>query len=378
MSSLPLHIATDGRPLSTRLSGVGRVISQVIEHFPQPERFVFVLYSHAPCHPDFQYLLSQKNVVWIQGRGPTARFGGLWFNLTLPRLLRRAAPALFWGSQQVVPPFLPKRLPVVLTYYDLVLYKFPQAMRFLARVQQRLVQAMSVRRAARILSISAQTQADMIERFGYPGKQAAVAHLGYQPPPRAEQAAASAQAEQVTAGRPFVLSVSTIEPRKNYSTLLEAFANYRRQETDDPYDLVIVGKRGWESQAFYLRLAELQSEVGGIHIVENANDATLAGLYRACAFFAMPTLYEGFGLPLLEALTFGAPCLASDLGCLREIGGERIRYLPATDQDAWSSAITEWVALHRSRKLPRVRFPIQDWTWQKTARIHWEAFAGVL
>ena len=115
-----------------------------------------------------------------------------------------------------------------------------------------------------------------------------------------------------------------------------------------------------------------------IRILENTSDIELAELYRQCAFFCMPSLYEGFGLPLLEALCYQKFALASDLGCFREIGGENARYLPARDTEAWSRAISETVALHRENRLVRPSFPCEVWSWERTARIHREAFEEVL
>lgn len=371
-----IRVGVDARPLSTPTSGVARVISRVIEHFPASDRYRFLLYSHRPWHADFESVARLPYVEWVQGRGWTARKGGLWFNLSLPALLRRSRLDLFWGSQQVLPPFLP-RLPAVLTYYDLVLYFFPEAMRWPARLQQRLVQPYSVRRADRILSISTRTQEDLLERFGYPREKARVALLGYDPPQgagRKQAAPAFAQLPFDPTTKPFILSVSTIEPRKNFRTLIEAYARYHAAGPERALPLVIAGRRGWESPEFFARLAELQQNTGKVHVLEGPGDAELAELYRRCAFFCLPSLYEGFGLTLLEALAHGAPALAADIGPFREIGGDHIEYLPARDVDAWAAALGRTSATYAKRKLKRVKFPVKEWSWARTARIHCEAF----
>ncbi len=376
----PIRIGVDARPLSSPLSGVSRVISRILKYFPEPERFQFLLYSNRSWHSDFDEIINLPNVIWVQGRGVTARKAGLWFNLTLPAILRKSEVHLFWGSQQVIPPFLPSHMPVVMTYYDLVLYFFPDAMRPLARLQQRMVQRLSVRRSARILSISAQTRDDMVRLFRYPPERAGVALLGYEPPPQ-EKRKIRTRREILGFNGPYILAVSTIEPRKNYTTLLEAFALYgerERKEGREPYPLVIAGRRGWESPAFYERLEELQRDPGNIHVVEGASDGELDQLYRGAAFFCMSSLYEGFGLPLLEALAAERYALVSDLGCFHEIGGERIRYLPVLDQEAWAGALLETVELHRKKRLGRVEFPLEEWGWDRTASLHREAFRQVL
>lgn len=383
-------VGVDARPLSTPTSGVARVISRVIRHFPEPERYRFFLYSHRPWHRDFEQIVHLPNVVWVQGRGFAARKGGLWFNFALPRIIRGSRLDLFWGSQQVLPPFLPK-LPVVLTYYDLVLYFFPEAMRWPARLQQRLVQPFSVRRADRILSISTQTQEDLLERFGYPRDRARVSLLGYDPPATGEERSGSGtksgagqQAGTLSAlpfaleKQPYILSVSTLEPRKNFGTLLEAYARYHAAAPDAAYPLVIAGRRGWESPEFFARLAELERTTKKIFVLEGPSDAELGRLYRHCAFFCLSSVYEGFGLTLLEALAYGAPSLASDIGPFREIGGDRVEYLPPRDPAAWARAMAGASERFAAGKLGRVKFPLKEWSWDRTARIHYETFEELL
>ncbi len=358
------------------MSGVGRVIARVLERFPAPDRYRFVLYSHRPPHPDHAATAALPNVRWVEGRGPFARKGGAWFNFALPRILRKDRLNLFWGSQQVLPPFLPRGLPAVLTYYDLVLYFFPEAMRWPARLQQRLVQAYSVHRAGRILSISRQTQDDLLAKFAYPPGRAAVALLGYDPPAAPRKAPAKLPHGLKTNG--FILAASTLEPRKNFGTLLEAYASYHLADPRGAYPLVIAGRRGWESPAFFARLEELTLQTKKIFWINGPNDDLLRELYRACAFFCLPSLYEGFGLTLLEALAWGAPALAADIGPFREIGGDRIEYLPPRDPAAWAAALARATARHRKGRLKRVRFPIREWSWERTARMHRAAFDELL
>lgn len=381
-SQKKIRIGVDARPLSTPLSGVGRVIAMVLQRFPDRENFEFVLYSHRPWHEDFDSVIELPNVIWIQGRGILAKKGGLWFNLALPGILAKARLDLFWGSQQVIPPFLPSRIPVVLTYYDLVLYLFPGAMRKLARIQQRMFQRYSVNRASRILCISSQTRTDLISRFKIPPEKARVSLLGYEKPSKRgkETSPRNDGEDRKLPEGPYILAVSTIEPRKNYSTLLEAYFSYYQSEGEEkaPYPLVIAGRRGWESEEFYRRLAEIQSETGRVWIYEGLSDLELLRLYENCAFFTLPSLYEGFGLPLLEAMASGKFAIVSDTGSFREIGKKEVIYLPAKDVGLWSLTLKETVDRHRAGKLPAVKFSKEEWSWENTSQTHYEAFVDAL
>ena len=399
---MPYTIAVDARPLMSPLTGVARVITEVIRNFPDKENFLFRLYANRPCHSDFWELLEERHVEWHTASGPLASRGGLWFNLSFPWTLRRAAHRadLFWGSQQILPPFLPRDLPAVLTYYDLVLYYFPEAMRPIARYQQRAFQSMSVRRASHVLSISTQTMEDMCRHFGYPGESASVSLLGYQ--------AVEHTSEDVSAlkGRlgfvpeqNYILAVSTIEPRKNYATLLEAYRRYAEQ-SESPLPLVIAGRRGWESKAFYRRLEELQSQLGSrLVILSGLGNGELDALYAHSAFFCSPSLYEGFGLPLLEALAHGKSGIVSDLPCYHEIAQGFVRFLDPRDVSAWTEALREFGDVFSKKALPKKggrhkkkakpgtvpgglldprRFPVEEWSWKRTARAHHQSFCHTL
>lgn len=380
----PIRVGVDARPLTAPLSGVSRVISRVLERFPDRNGFIFELYASRPPHADFGELTRLPYIRWMEGRGPLASRAGLWFNFALPQQLRERPVDLFWGSQQVLPPFLPRSTPAVLTFYDLVLYFYPETMRPLARLQQRLVMHYSVRRARSIYSISQQTSDDMQRRFGFPADRAGVALLGYEPqarPPGRLRKQMLRELERRLGFKPdenFILAVSTIEPRKNYSLLLDAWLQYRAGAGRSTLPLVIAGRRGWESPEFYARLDRARAETGAVFTLEGLSDRMIDQLYETCAFFCMPSLYEGFGLPLLEALCHRKHALASDIPCFHEIGGDYAEYLPPQDVGAWAEALAAYARLARKGKLGRVKFPAAEWNWERTARVYHDAFLAAL
>ncbi|MBL8021148.1 MAG: glycosyltransferase family 4 protein [Leptospirales bacterium] len=361
-----LRIGVDARPLSSRTSGVARVITNVLRHYPARSSDEFLLYSAGPCHGDHLDLLKRPNIKWVQGTGALAWKQGLWFNSALPLRLRHDSLDVFWGSQQVLPPLLPRALPAVLTFYDLVALYFPGAMRTIARIQQKAFLKYSVRRAERILCISDQSRVDMIRELNVPESRTGVALLGADVPPKIKA---------TPRRKPYILAVSTLEPRKNYGTLLDAYSRYARNERK-PLQLVIAGRRGWETPEFYSRLETLEGQ-GLVRIEDALSDEALHGLYAGCAFLVMPSIYEGFGLPLLEAMSHGKYALVSDLPCFHEIGGRQVRYLPARDTSLWATALSETTNLYHRNKLPAIKWKATDWSWARTARIHADAFASV-
>ena len=220
----------------------------------------------------------------------------------------------------------------------------------------------------------------LIKQFDYPREQAGLCLLGYEKPVTEKKTAALMRQLKARLGftprHNFVFAVSTLEPRKNYGTLIDA--HYRAWQEGLKLPLVIAGRRGWESPEFFARLERYQSGGWPCTVLEDLSDAEIDALYRQAAFFCIPSLYEGFGLSLLEALCNGCPALASDIPCFHEIGGELARYLPPTDVSAWKDALLDYARRLRSGRLRPVRFPIRAWTWERTARAHLEAFQALL
>ena len=136
---------------------------------------------------------------------------------------------------------------------------------------------------------------------------------------------------------PFILGLSRLEPRKNFVRLIEAFAA-ARTAARLPHRLIIGGSRGWLYDTIFARVQELH--LGDlVHFPGFIDEADLATLYSAADFFAYPSLYEGFGLPILEALACGAPVLAANNSCLPEAGGPGALYVQAEDVDSIAAGL---------------------------------------
>ena len=391
-----LLISVDARPLCSPVSGVSRIIQQVIENLQGD--FWFRLHAQSDHHPDYDALVRRSDVEWSTGTGPLSRTGGTDFNIRLVRQLRQNPPDVFWGTQQVLPPMLPSRTGAVLTFHDFVAYRFPDSMRRAARWQQKAVQSYSVKRADLILANSAQTKREILERYSYDRQRIIVAHPGVTAPSRNAPEVDDAFLDQLrqtdpeslgshrrsrNARRspvaPFMLACSTVEPRKNYGLLLDAYERYCElgaQEGHIPLGLVIAGRKGWESDSFYSSFQEKLERLPGLHWPNSGagvSDAELQWLYHNCAFFVIPSLYEGFGIPLLDAMAHRKPALVSDLGCFHEIAGNRAKYLPVDRADLWAHAMLDQdIALRKGKT--SIRWNARDWSWKKTAQHHGEAF----
>ncbi|XDD44182.1 glycosyltransferase family 4 protein [Leptospira sp. WS60.C2] len=369
-------VGLDARPLSTRVSGVGRLIAETLKAFPNSEKYEFLLFSHLPIHSDHKSVLDLPNVRWVEGGGILKWKGGLYYNLYIPFYTWTHQLDLFWGSQQVLPPCLPKDLKAILTYCDLVLYLFPNTMRWIAKMQQRLFQAYSVRRSSFILSISQQTSDDMCKKFGYPVEKTGVAYPGVNPIEMTKLLDTPISNRVKDLGTGYLLSVSTIEPRKNYPFLLEVYREYRKKNPHHYRPWVIVGKIGWESPEFIEELIQERTLYKDILILDSVSDSELQHVYKRAGLFVFASKYEGFGIPLVEALFHHIPCIVSDIPTFHEIGKEGIQYLSTTrkeDANVWAEAINEFFQNPKP-----VDVSIDQFRWENAAAITESVFRQVL
>ncbi|TGL18861.1 glycosyltransferase family 1 protein [Leptospira yanagawae] len=369
-------IGLDARPLSTRVSGVGRLIAETLKAFPNKEKYEFFLFSHLPIHSDHKKVLELSNVRWVEGGGFLKWKGGLYYNLYVPFYLLTHRLDLFWGSQQVLPPFLPKDLKAVLTYCDLVLYLYPNTMRWIAKVQQRLFQSYSVRRSSFILSISKQTSDDMCKKFGYPVEKTGVAYPGVNPEEMTKLLDTKLSSRIKDLGTGFLLSVSTIEPRKNYPFLLEVFREYRKLNPHHYRPWVIVGKIGWESPEFIEELIQERTLYKDIFILDSVSDSELQHVYKRAGLFLFASKYEGFGIPMVEALFHKLPCIVSDIPTFHEIGKDGVLYFATNaneDAKKWAMAIDSFFLDPKP-----VEVSVDQFRWENAAKITETAFRTVL
>jgi glycosyltransferase involved in cell wall biosynthesis len=167
----------------------------------------------------------------------------------------------------------------------------------------------------------------------------------------------------------FVLFVSTLEPRKNLPLLLHALRICLDRRPDVPYRLVVAGAKGWRYEGIFEALRELRLG-DAVVLLDSVGQQDLVWLYNACRLYAMPSRYEGFGLPLLEAMACGAACLASDTSSLPEIAGQGALLLPPDDAGAWADMIAQlWDDAAQRRELgERGRNRALEFSWQRAAR----------
>ncbi len=255
-------------------------------------------------------------------------------------------------------------VPAVPVIYDMIAFDREHAPNRRSAVIERLTLAPAVRRSRAFVAISTATADDLVARYPAAAGHVTVAPLGVSPEIFLEPSAAEL-AQLPPAG--FVLAVGTLEPRKNLPRLVEA---YRRLGYDlrGEHPLVVVGDLGWQVDETVTALRSLGSSCLTLGRV---SDAILGELYKRCAVFCYPSLYEGFGLPVLEAMACGAAVITSSVSSLPEVGGEAVEYVQPLEVDSIASALTRVLESEaHARELGRAaRERAAEFNWDRTAAI---------
>jgi glycosyltransferase involved in cell wall biosynthesis len=265
---------------------------------------------------------------------------------------------------------LPPRGPwaLVTTVHDLVPLRFPALVPARHRWAVRCLLGGALRRAARVIAVSEATRAELLARYRLPAARVAVvpeaAASQFTPPTAPAVAAVRAR---YGLAHPYVLFVGFLEPKKNLGTLLEAVARLRRRGAWGGTELVIVGAPGWGADP--AARAQALGLEGTVRLLGPVPDADLPALYAGALAFAFPSLWEGFGLPVLEAMASGAPVAASNRGALPEItAGAAL--LAEPEPEAFAEALGELVgdAALRERLRSAGLARAAAFSWERTAR----------
>jgi glycosyltransferase involved in cell wall biosynthesis len=340
--------------------GIGRYVEGLVGALPEAgvEVVTFAAGSHAPgARPGV------VEHVDLGVPGPPWRYE-MWHRWRRPRIPVEAdvihAPSL------AVPPA--GGTPLVVTVHDVAFLRHPEVFTARGVAFHRRGLAIAHREAAAIITVSEFTRDELV-RTGFDPARIHLAPLGIGLEPPAPDAELDARLLEVGVTLPFVLSVGTIEPRKGLDTLAAAFTRVRRDQPD--LMLALAGAQGW------LEVPGLDAP--GIRRLGKVDEATLDALYRRAMLCALPSRYEGFGLPALEAMGRGCPVIASDATALPGVVGDAGVLVPPGDVNRWTAALRDVLGDDRARADLSARGTARatTFTWDATARAHRETFAAV-
>lgn len=347
-------IGIDARAAAEEPGGRGRYVRELLAHLARlPNDHEYVLYARerwdgARLDERFTWSLSRRpDVVWHLGAA-----------------LRASAHCdVFFSTNSYLTAWF-TRIPTVIAVYDMVAWLDGAAAQRRAAVIERLTLRPAIERAAAAMAISQATRRDLVER--YPIAQAKTTVVPLAADERFAPGDAAGTLERHGLSHPFVLVVGTLEPRKNLPRLIEAFAGV------DPglrerYRLVLAGAAGWQTDETFASIAQHGDSVTTLGYV---SDEDLAALYRAAEIVCYPSLYEGFGLPVLEAMQSGTAVLTSSTSSMPEVGGDAARYVDPLDVADIRRGLQDLLADPDERdRLARLgRERSERFSWERTAR----------
>lgn len=298
----------------------------------------------------------------------------VWEQVFQARQLRRFD--LYHAMAFVAPLYL--KAPMVVTVYDLSFLLFPGRLSAARRWYLRNFTALTCRRALRVLAISRSTAKDLSRLLGVNPDKIDVTPLGYDRSVFRPLPATTIEQFAARQGLParFWLFVGTLEPRKNLAMLLRAYARLPRAQR---LPLILVGGKGWMTDDVFATIEreDLKDSVRHIGFVPAAD---LPLWYNSAEAFLYPSIYEGFGLPVLEAMACGTPVVTADVSSLPEVAGDAGLCLPPEDTEPWTGALgnieqdLDWREEARERGLDRAR----RFSWERTAALTLDSYRKAL
>ncbi len=371
-----MRICIDVQAAVSQGAGVGRYTRSLVEYLPLflggGDELVAFYFDFRRRGRALRAARTVERVVrWIPGRVVQ----GLWKHGLPPAFERLAGAAdVYHFPNFILPPL--GNSAAVATIHDVSFLRFPETtergnLRYLrARI------GATAARADAIITDSRFSADEIHDLLGVAREKLHPIHLGVDPAMRAPSADETAAVRRRRGlERPYILTVGTIEPRKNIVFLIEVFE--RLEEYGG--ELVVVGRRGWKFGPIFERMRSSPRAVAIRHL-EGLADADLRALYAAADVFVFPSLYEGFGLPPLEAMACGAPVVAAATGSLPEVLGDGADLVKGFDADEWALHLRRVLSdsAYREGLKERGLRRAAGYRWEETARRTMEVYRAVL
>jgi glycosyltransferase involved in cell wall biosynthesis len=362
-----MKIGIDGRFLSYQRGGIYRYATSVFRELQRlDENNDYYVYGKS------EFDLPIQNARWHK-RVPVDEHPRLGIQLdqfALRKMISQDSPDLFWGTAHFFPVGVPPSAATILTVHDLVWHRYPRTMGFKAYLTHRLFADRSIRRADKILAVSQSTANDIRRTLAVDQDRIVVTN----PAPEAhyspgdQKEAANFIARKYGTRADYICTVGAFEPRKNLRTLIEAL--YILRGGDFPYQLVAAGYPGWGNVGIHEALRKFGLSENDIKLLGYVPEEDMPALYSGARLFVFPSLYEGFGIPLVEAMACGVPVVASDASSIPEVVGDAAVLVSPRRPDDFATAIKK-VASDSELRTSMIQKGLRrskDFSWERTGR----------
>jgi len=348
-------------------AGLGRYTRSLVnEMLPMMDTTPTLFYNHIKGRSQFPReweTLPTKHVNWGYKPWRMAVLMGQHMRLPFNRLVPKTT--VFHATEHLLMPL--GNTKTVMTVHDLIFKLFPEHHKRLNYWYLNHAMPLFVSRADHVIAISEATKRDLIQYYNTPTEkitviyEAAAPHFKPQSPETISQVK-----KQYNLPEQYIVVVGTIEPRKNYSRLLEAIHHLKRDFPD--VGLVVVGSKGWLYEPFLEKIRTLNAEPW-VHFPGFIPDEDLPAIYAGATLMAMPSIYEGFGLPILEAMQCGTPVVSSNAASLPELGGNAALYFSPTNIDEMVQQIKNVIEDAQLQDIMRQKGYVQAqrFSWKQAA-----------
>ncbi|NTF50348.1 glycosyltransferase family 4 protein [Rhizobium rhizogenes] len=356
-----MRIGVDARNLVHNITGISRYLLETCRVLSVLGHEIIL---YLPEKPKADLPEIQGAVTRIANyRGGSKRM--VWGQTVLPYLAKRDKVDVFWGPAHRLPSFLDNRIPRVVTIHDLVWHHAASTMRLQGWFGDRYLMSPAINTADRVVAVSQATATSVSSMFPRAKKKLRVIYPGLT---SLLSDGSDAFLEQNRISRPFALFIGTLEPRKNLLRLLEAYARLP-DVTKQKMILVIAGGTGWHMEGLRSYITHLQID-DFVHLTGYVSDENLSTLYRNARLLAMPSIYEGFGFPIVEAHAMGVPVITSNCSSMPEVAGNAALLVNPLDTANISEALNSLAVddnlhaqLSRNARLNASRF-----NWSNSTR----------
>jgi len=368
-----MRIAVNTRFLiQDKLEGIGwfthEVLRRLVTQHPEHE---FIFFFDRPYSPEFIFSENVTPVVLF----PPARHPVLfvwWFEWSVARALKKYRADVFLSPDNFCA--LRTDVPTVLVVHDLAFVHYPEQVRQRDLWYYRFFMPRFLRKAAQVVTVSLFTKKDIIRQYQIPDEKISVACNGcrevFQPVTKTVRQAVRAQYSE---GQAYFFYIGAVHPRKNVHRLIQAFSIFKKQ-TSSPFKLLIAGRFSWQTGK--VRTAYEQSDFqNDIHFLGYVPDEELPKLLGAAFALTYVSLFEGFGVPLLEAMHCEVPIVSSNISSLPEVAGEAALLVDPKNPDAIATAMQQLYDNETLRQelIAKGRERRERFSWQQATNVIWTA-----
>lgn len=334
-----MRIGIDARALSRLRTGIGNYVYGLVQRLPQiaPEHDYF-LYSDKEIGGALPDTAFRRHVDRGFGRCP----GSFWLLGRGGQFARRDKLDVFWSPAALLPLWMPENVLTVITVYDLVWRRFPETMSMYNLWVQRMFAETAIRSCDRIIAISKSTRDDLTRLLSVPPERVNLVYPGIFEEYKIQDRCAAAEyiSRKYGVSPRYMAAVGTLEPRKNLSLLVRVLQLLKRTgQLDCP--LLIAGASGWRNSQLFKEVEASGLTEQEIRFLGYLPDEDLPQFYAGAQVFLFPSLYEGFGIPPLEAMACGTPVIASNAQPMSEVLGNAAILEPPSSAERFAEAITK-------------------------------------